>query len=122
MADIECSHPTARRRRREKGPPSTQLPLPRLEHASDTENEHSDDSAGEKEAKRQRSEPTTPVSTSSRLPYEYDAIMGITRVGTDLDSLEYHDTIDEPTQKEGTEGCKSLPRLGGIQGVLVAHH
>ena len=37
---------------------------------------------GEKEAKRQRSEPTTPVSTSSRLPYEYDALMGITRVGT----------------------------------------
>ena len=35
----------------------------------------------EKEAKRQRSEPTTPVSTSSRLPYEYDALMGITRVG-----------------------------------------
>ena len=44
-------------------------------------NEHSDDSAGEKEAKRQRSEPTTPVSTSSRHPYA-DALMGITRVGT----------------------------------------
>ena len=73
--------------------------MPRLElAASDTENGHSDDSAGEKEAKRQRSEPTTPVSTSSRQPWEYDAIMGITRVGTkeaerfeeDLDSVEYH--------------------------------
>ena len=31
-------------------------------------------------AKRQRSEPTTPISTSSRLPYEYDEVMGITQV------------------------------------------
>ena len=84
--DLHPTHPTAGRRRREKGPPSGILTapgaLPRLERVSDTESEHSDDSAGEKEAKRQRSEPTTPVSTSSRLPYEYDALMGITRVGT----------------------------------------
>ena len=64
MAEAEDLHPTAGRRRRQKGPPSVpstaQMPLPRLERASDTENEHSDDSAGEKEAKRQRSEPTTP--------------------------------------------------------------
>ena len=52
-----------------KGPSSAEVPLPRLEQASDTECDHSD-SAGEKEAKRQRSEPTTPVSTSSRQPYE----------------------------------------------------
>ena len=83
MAESGDLHPTAGRRRTEKGPPST-VPgtsgaLPRLERVSDTESEHSDDSAGEKEAKRQRSEPTTPVSTSSRLPYEYDALMGITR-------------------------------------------
>ena len=45
----------------------------------DTENGPSDEE-GEKEAKRQRSEPTTPISTSSRLPYEYDAVMGITQV------------------------------------------
>ena len=56
--------------------------LPRLDGVNDTESEHSDDSAGEKKAKRQRSEPTAPVSTPSRLPYEYDALMGITRVGT----------------------------------------
>ena len=120
----ESSHPTSGRRCRVKGPPSTQLPLPRLEHASDTEKEHSDDSAGEKEAKRQRSEPTTPVSTHSLNPYDYDAVMGITRVGTkeaegfekDLDSPEYHDTIDEPTKRGEEEGCESLPRLGSIQG------
>ena len=82
----ENPHPTAGRRRRDKGPPST-VPsapgaLPRLERVNDTESDRSHDSTGEKEAKRQRSEPTTPVSTSSRLPYEYDALMGITRVGT----------------------------------------
>ena len=60
MAESADVHPTAGRRRREKGPPSG-LALPRLERVSDTECEHSDDSAGEKEAKRQRSEPSTPV-------------------------------------------------------------
>ena len=123
MADTESSHPTAGRRRRQKGPPAAvQAPLPRLEPASDTENEHSDDSAGEKEAKRQRSEPTTPVSTSSRHPWEYDALMGITRVGTkeaerfeeDLDSTEYHDATEEPTRKE--EKTEPQPRPVGIQG------
>ena len=123
MAD--SSHPTAGRRRRQKGPPAAvQAPLPRLELASDTENEHSDDSAGEKEAKRQRSEPTTPVSTSSRHPYDYDALMGITRVGTKeaerfeevVDSTEYHEATEEPTRKEETEGSKPQPRPGDIQG------
>ena len=84
---------------------------------------HSEDSAGEKEAKRQRSEPTTPVSTHSLSPYDYDAVMGITRVGTKetegfekgLDSPEYHDTIDEPT-KQGDQGGDTLPKLGSIQG------
>ena len=50
MAETDSSHPTAGRRRRQKGPPAAvQAPLPRLELASDTENEHSDDSAGERE-------------------------------------------------------------------------
>ena len=112
--------------RKQKGPPILpQAPLPRLElAASDTENEHSDDSAGEKEAKRQRSEPTTPVSTSSRQPWEYDAIMGITRVGTkeaerfeeDLDSTEYHDATEEPTRKEELKESQSPPKPVGISG------
>ena len=33
-----------------------------------------------KDAKRQSSEPTTPISTSSRPPREYDEVMGITQV------------------------------------------
>ena len=97
--------------------------LPRLDGVNDTESEHSDDSAGEKEAKRQRSEPTTPVSTSSRLPYEYDALMGITRVGTkeaegfeeEIDTPEYHDATEEPIKREETEGPQEL-RSMGFQG------
>ena len=96
------------------------LALPRLERVSDTEGEHSDDSAGEKEAKRQRS----PVSTSGRLPYEYDALMGITKVGTreaeefdeDLDSAEYHDAAEEPTRKEETEATVPQQKSMDFQG------
>ena len=99
MADSRELHPTSGRRRKEKGPPSTISiapgALPRLERVGDTESEHSDDSAGEKEAKRQRSEPTTPVSTSSRLPYEYDALMGITRVGT-KEAEGFEEDLDTP--------------------------
>ena len=126
MAESADIHPTAGRRRREKGPPSG-LALPRLERVSDTECEHSDDSAGEKEAKRQRSEPSTPVSTPRRLPYEYDALMGITKVGTkeaegfdeDLDSTEYHDandSTDDPTRKDETECIVPQQRSMGFQG------
>ena len=122
MAEADL-HPTAGRRRRDKGPPSVPA-LPRLERVSDTEGEHSDDSAGEKEAKRQRSEPTTPVSTSGRLPYEYDALMGITRVGTkeaegfdeDLDSTEYHDASEEPSRKEEVENNAPQQRSMDFQG------
>ena len=128
MAESRDLHPTAGRRRRDKGPPSlpasAQVQLPRLERANDTASEHSDDSAGEKEAKRQRSEPTTPVSTSSRHPYDYDALMGITRVGTkeaegfeeDLDSTEYHDATEEPIKKEDNDGTQSSLRSTGFQG------
>ena len=98
--------------------------LPRLDRVSDTEGEHSDDSAGEKEAKRQRSEPTTPVSTSGRLPYEYDALMGITKVGTkeveglgeELDTSEYHDATEEPTRRDESDNTVEPQRLSDFQG------
>ena len=123
MAEAADLHPTAGRRRRGKGPPSVPA-LPRLGGVSDTEGEHSDDSAGEKEAKRQRSEPTTPVSTSSRLPYEYDALMGITKVGTkeaegfdeEVDSTEYHDASEELTRKEETESTNPQQKSMEFQG------
>ena len=122
MAETDL-HPTAGRRRRDKGPPSVSA-LPRLERVSDTECEHSDDSAGEKEAKRQRSEPTTPVSSSGRLPYDYDAVMGITKVGTkeaegfdeDLDAAEYHDAAEEPTRKDESDNTVEPQRLSDFQG------
>ena len=106
MAESADVHPTAGRRRREKGPPSG-LALPRLERVSDTECEHSDDSAGEKEAKRQRSEPSTPVSTPRRFPYDYDAI------------TEYHDandTTDDPIRKDETECIVPQQKSTGFQG------
>ena len=117
------THPTAGRRRRDKGPPSMPT-LPRLDRVSDTECGHSDDSAGEKEAKRQRSEPTTPVSTSGRLPYDYDAVMGITKVGTkevegfgeDLDTSEYHDAAEEPIRKDESDDTVEPQRLSDFQG------
>ena len=126
MADKANAHPTDGRRRKEKGPPSN-LALPRLERVSDTEREHSEDSAGEKEAKRQRSNPGTPVSTPRLMPYDYDAMMGITRVGTreaegfdeDLDSTEYHDANDnteEPIRKEETEADSQVQTSTGFQG------
>ena len=98
--------------------------LPRLDRVSDTECGHSDDSAGEKEAKRQRSEPTTPVSTSGRLPYDYDAVMGITKVGTkevegfgeDLDTSEYHDAAEEPIRKDESDDTVEPQRLSDFQG------
>ena len=106
-------HPTAGRRRRHKSPPTLQaqiaLPVPRLDDHLDTEDGPSDEE-GKKEAKRQRSEPTAPISTSSRLPYEYDQMMGITQVssgetegfeeGTDI---VYHDAAEDPNVLESTD-------------------
>ena len=51
----------------------------RLADHLDTNDGPSDEEGG-KEAKRQKSEPTTPISTSSRPPNEYDEVMGITQV------------------------------------------
>ena len=78
----------------------------------------------EKEAKRQRSEPTTPASTSGRLPYDYDAVMGITKVGTkeaegfdeDLDNAEYHDAAEELTRKDEPDDTVRQQRLPDFQG------
>ena len=110
MTEANADHPTSGRKRRHKSPPvlhaTVALPVPRLADHIDTENGPSDEE-GEKEAKRQRSEPTTPISTSSRLPYEYDAVMGITQVdpreteGFDeaLD-LEYRDATEDPNVLE----------------------
>ena len=96
------------------------LLVPRLADHMDTENGPSDEEC-EKEAKRQRSEPTTPISTSSGLPYEYDEVMGITQVdpreadgfeeGLDL---EYHDASENPSVPEPSDSVpKSVFSHGG---------
>ena len=83
MTEQEMNHPTQGRRRRHKSPSSISsappMPVPRLADHLDTADGPSDEE-GEKDAKRQRSEPTTPISTSSRPPHEYDEVMGITQV------------------------------------------
>ena len=124
MTESNTEHPTSGRRRRYKSPPvlhdTVALPVPRLADHLDTENGPSDEE-GEKEAKRQRSEPTTPISTSSRLPYEYDEVMGITQVdpreaeGFDegLDH-EYHDASENPSVPEPSDSMpKSVLSQGG---------
>ena len=78
----------------------------------------------EKKKRRGRAEPTTPVSTSGRLPYDYDAVMGITRVGTkeaegfdeELDTSEYHDAAEEPTRKEETDDIALQQKSTDFQG------
>ena len=123
------THPTAGRRRRDKGPPSMPT-LPRLDRVSDTECEPSDDSTGEKEAKRQRSEPITPVSTSGRLPYDYDAVMGITRVGTkEVEGFGRiwtpQNTMMQQKNQFGKMNQTTLLNRKGYRiskGVMVVHH
>ena len=47
--------------------------------------------------KRQRSEPTTLISTSSRPPHEYDEVMGITQVEP-RDAERFEERIDSELQ------------------------
>ena len=83
MTQQDMDHPAQGRRRRRKSPSSIPaaplLPVPRLADHLDT-NDGPSDEEGEKDAKRQRSEPTTQISTSSRPPNKYDEVMGITQV------------------------------------------
>ena len=85
--------------------------MPRLADHLDTEIGPSDEEGG-KEAKRQKSEPTTPTSTSSRLPYEYDEVMGIILNQVDLREAErfeegldseYRNATEEPSDSNRPE-------------------
>ena len=74
------NHPTQGRRRRHKSPASIsstqQLPLPRLLDHMNAADGPSDVEEAEKDVKRPRSAPTTPRSTSSIFPHEYDDTYG----------------------------------------------
>ena len=98
------------------------MPLPRLVDHLDTADGPSDEE-GEKDAKRQRSEPTAPRSTFSRTPHEYDEDMGITQVeprhaerfeeGIDSEFQDAEEVITEGTEKViETE----VHEVGGLHG------
>ena len=61
------------------------------------------DEEGEKDAKRQRSEPTTPISTSSKPLCEYDEVMGITQV-EQRDAERLEEGV-EPEFQDAEEGA-----------------
>ena len=111
MTDQNVGHPTLGRRRRHKSPSAIQsaplLPVPRLANHLDTDIGPSDEEGG-KEAKRQKSEPTTPISTSSRPPNEYDEVMGITQV----DSREA-DRFEEGIEPEFQDVEEESPNVPG---------
>ena len=66
------------------------------------------DEEGGKEAKRQKSEPTTPISTSSRPPNEYDEVMGIAQV----DSRE-DERFEEGIEAEFQDFEEETPKVPG---------
>ena len=122
MTDQNMERPTSGRRRRHKSPPSAQylsaLPVPRLADHLDTEHGPSDEEGG-KEAKRQ-------ISSSSRLPHEYDEVMGITQMDrreaerfAEGSDPEYHDATENPQNIEKPDPAH-MPVFP--TGVLVIHH
>ena len=125
MTDQSMEHPTQGRRRRHKSPSIASaaplLPVARLaDRLVDTDGPS--DEEGGKEAKRQKSEPTTPISTSSRPPNEYDEVMGITQV----DPREA-ERFEEGVEQEFQDVEEELPREVetkadlGIHGSGVSH-
>ena len=126
MTEHDMNHPTQGRRRRHKSPSSISsappMPLPRLADHLDTADGPSDEE-GEKDAKRQRSEPTTPRSTSSRPPREYDEVMGIIQVEPrDVErfeegiDLEFQDAEETITKKTGKVIETEVHEVGGLHG------
>ena len=108
MTEQDMDHPTQGRRRRHKSPSNASaaplLPVPRLADHLDTNDGPSDEEGG-KEVKRQKSEPTTPISTSSRPPNEYDEVMGITQV----DPREA-ERFEEGVEPEFQDAEEELPK------------
>ena len=121
MTDQNMGHPTLGRRRRHKSPSSVQsaplLPVPRLADYLDTDVGPSDEEGG-KEAKRQKSEPTTPTSTSSRAPNEYDEVMGITQVDS-REAERFEEGIEpefQDVEEETPKAPGEKPDSGHVSG------
>ena len=81
----------------------------------DTSDGPSDEEGG-KEATRQKSEPTTPISTSSRPPNEYDEVMGITQV----DPREA-ERFEEGVEPEFQDVEEELPKEAEAKSDLGTH-
>ena len=73
-------------------------------------------------AKRKQSvrDQSPPISTSSKLPYEYDLVMGITQVGSGklkgmkrVLTLGYHDAAEDPNVLESEETREAVLSHGG---------
>ena len=95
MTEQEMNHPTQGRRRRHKSPSSISsappMPVQRLTHHLDTADGPSDEE-GEKDAKRQRSEPTTPEQEKI-VTVQTQELMGLG-----------HSTRDSAALPKGTPG------------------
>ena len=119
MTDQNIERPTQGRRRRHKSPPTSSsallLPVPRLADHLDTNVGPSDEEGG-KEAKRQKSDPTTPSSTSSRPPNEYDEVMGIAQV----DPREA-ERFEEGVELEVQDVEEELPRESEARSEVKTH-
>ena len=118
-------HPAQRRRRRHKSPSNllvAQLPVPRLADHLDTVDGPSD-KEGEKDAKRQRSEPTTPISTASRPPHEYDEVMGITQV-EQREAERFEEGVEpefQDTEEQMQSGKKMMVSRLGLMSLGDSH-
>ena len=129
MTEQSTDHPTQGRRRRRKSPSNASvaplLPFPRLADHLDTNDDPSDEE-GRKEAKRQKSEPTTPISTSSRPPNEYDEVTGVTQMDPreaerfeEGVEPEFQDVEEELPKEVETKPDLGTQDLGHLTGVLV---
>ena len=98
----ETRHPTHRRRRKVKGPPSTlpQVPLSALQHRLDTSSDDPDEERDVGQGhKTLRSTSTIPRSDSVRAwaPHGYDNVMGVS-------SLSERKTDSEKIRSRGKIG------------------
>ena len=82
---------------------ATKVVLDTLVHPSDEESG--------KETNRQKSEPTTPISTSSRPPNEYDEVMGITQMDS-REAERFEEGIEPLGDRPDSKHASGAPHRG----------
>ena len=102
------------------------LPLPRLLDRMGAEGGPSS-AEEEKEAKRQRSAPTTPRSATSTLPHDSDRVMGVVSLGHPIigevwgeDDAEFKEVEEMPTHSQTVleEAWNDEHRQHDVEGML----